>query len=259
MPKQTAYKIRPELVGVSPLATESPHPKSVGPDRTAEVYGIMVHTTGSGIVEQARKQKQKALEHAVEYYERPDSFWSHYVVGYDGMIINISDEREKAQHCGFDAEERAAYLGGTWINKLPATAFAAWSNRWRGVACPAHLFPGVSPNNVYVGIELLPLVGERPTDWGSRGPDAILYTKAQHDAVVQLSRDIANRWGFANKLGWWRSGRLVGHEDVNPLTRSDKGGGWDPGFLRVAPRFDWGYVRGQLEGRQLTLPISSVA
>ncbi len=29
---------------------------------------------------------------------------------------------------------------------------------------------------------------------------------------------------------------------MNTLTRSDRGGGWDPGALRASPNFHWGYV-----------------
>jgi N-acetyl-anhydromuramyl-L-alanine amidase AmpD len=65
------------------------------------------------------------------------------------------------------------------------------------------------------------------------------YTTAQHDATAALASDIAARWGLPDK--WHTSGRLATHEDISPLTRSHKGGGWDPGVLRGSPWFDWHY------------------
>ncbi len=32
---------------------------------------------------------------------------------------------------------------------------------------------------------------------------------------------------------------LPGHEDVAPLKRWNRGGGWDPGAIRLHPRFSW--------------------
>jgi outer membrane protein OmpA-like peptidoglycan-associated protein len=50
----------------------------------------------------------------------------------------------------------------------------------------------------------------------------------------------------------------LGHEDLSPITRSVRRGGWDPGFLRDAPFFDWNYVYEQIEqlveGTALTSP-----
>jgi hypothetical protein len=35
---------------------------------------------------------------------------------------------------------------------------------------------------------------------------------------------------------------LVCHEDLSPLKRWDKGGGWDVGVLRAVPRLGWDEV-----------------
>lgn len=67
------------------------------------------------------------------------------------------------------------------------------------------------------------------------------FTTAQHNAVAALGKDLAARHGWP--ADWHKTGRLVGHEDVDPLNRSDKIGGWDPGWLRSRPYFDFAYVR----------------
>ena len=41
--------------------------------------------------------------------------------------------------------------------------------------------------------------------------------------------------------------RLLGHEDLTPISRHDKKGGWDPGGLREVPYFDWEHVYRTIE------------
>ena len=226
------------MITRSPLATLVPNPRDVA-DRTEPVFGLVVHTTGSGIVEQAIKLLAQPLEHAVAYYMKPDSYFAHYVIGWDGHIVQIADEKERAPHVGF--AERAKYLDGSWEKALPFDLVALWQRRWPGYKSPAHLFPGPSVNNVYVGCELLPLPKKDPV-YG-------LYTLEQHQAVVMLAVDIGERWGLPDR--WWRTSRLLGHEDLNPLTRSTKKppAGWDPGGLRADPWFQWSVVLGLLDSR----------
>jgi N-acetyl-anhydromuramyl-L-alanine amidase AmpD len=74
------------------------------------------------------------------------------------------------------------------------------------------------------------------------------FTKAQHETIARLAWDIAHRNAWPSNERWWRSPRLLGHEDITPLSRHDKNGGWDPGALREKPFFDWKYVYDYLEG-----------
>jgi hypothetical protein len=71
------------------------------------------------------------------------------------------------------------------------------------------------------------------------------FTRAQHETIARLAWDIAQRHGWPAGA-WWRTARLVGHEDLTPLSRHDANGGWDPGGLRDAPYFDWQFVYDQL-------------
>ncbi len=59
-----------------------------------------------------------------------------------------------------------------------------------------------------------------------------------------LCADIGKRHGFPD--GWQHTSRLVGHEDVDILERMDSHGGWDPGYLRAQPYFDFRYVRNRI-------------
>ncbi len=64
----------------------------------------------------------------------------------------------------------------------------------------------------------------------------LLYLLA---AAEPLAVDVATRNGFAGEPGWSQTGRLVGHEDLTPVSRHNRAGGWNPGALRGMPRFGW--------------------
>ena len=228
-------------VGQSELATaQVDHERDVQ-DRTISVYGVAIHCTGSSIVDKALKEGADCLEYAIAYYLRPDSYFAHYVIGFDGTIAQIADEHERAMHIGLLAADRSAYLGGTWKARLPRAFVDAWVARWPAQKSPSHLYPGPSPNNAYVGIELLVWNDRCP---GSPHGAGLRYTTAQHDAAAVLASDIAGRWQLP--AGWQDTGRLACHEDISPLTRTNKAGGWDPGVLRAPPWFNWDYFVGRL-------------
>lgn len=229
------------VTGLSPVARQAPKLKG-GPRRTIPVYGLVTHTTGSSLPTKALESGTDPLQAAIEYYLRPDSNWSQYVCGYGGELVQLSDEHVRASHVGF-ATERAAYLSGAWTAKLPRALVTRWRARWPQHKSPAHLFPGPSVNDAYAGLELVPIVkgcGAKPLSAGLK------YTAAQHDAVAALARDMASRWRWP--AGWWLTGRLCGHEDVNPITRHTGAGGWDPGQLRAKPWIDWDYIVDRIAG-----------
>jgi N-acetyl-anhydromuramyl-L-alanine amidase AmpD len=227
-------------LGLSSLAMPIDNLKAASP-RSGGVYGIAVHQTGESIVEEAIKKGVDPLQHAIAYYDSPGAYYAHYVVGHDGTIAQITDEGLKAPHIGFLREDHDAFLDGSWASRLPDALVTRWRARWPDFKSPADLFPGPSPNDVYVGVEMLPLSG----DLSSRAswlPTA-RFTEAQHRAVKALALDIAARWGLPEE--WWTGGRLVGHEDVNPLERhtTDPAACWDPGYLRDEPWFDFDWLR----------------
>lgn len=205
------------------------------PMRKRKPMGLCVHTTGGGIVEQAHRLKRPLLKHCAEFYLDIDNYGPHYVVGYDGSLIQVVDEMRIAMHVGLKAEERELLESGEWRGPVKASALwdAYWKSPGQGIMNPLDICGGRSPNDAYIGIEMPPL--EKPD------PDGLWFTIDQHDSVAQLAVDIFARHGLLPQRE-----RIVGHEDVQPLSRWDKGGGWDPGGLRPQPRFDWPYVLHQL-------------
>jgi len=236
------YPIRPDVDGTSELATAQVERMRDVADRSIPVFGIAVHCTGSGIVTKALAHGADPFEYALAYYLRPESYFAHYLIDFDGTIAQIADEHERAPHIGLTALDRDAYLSGRWKNRLPRAYVSAWTARWAGYASPSHLYPGRSPNNAYVGMEMLVWqhgCAGKPRTAGAK------YTTAQHDAAAALAADIARRWELP--AAWRRSGRLACHEDITPLTRTSNGQGWDPGVVRAAsPWFDWDYFVGRV-------------
>ena len=240
------YKIRPEVKGSSELAVPVHGGFKVWPERSRHVFGVVAHTTGNCQAE-ADRAKTSRLEWVLGYYQDPDSYGPHYVIDLDGAIYQVSDEHEKAAHVGFGEAHRQLFLSGKWRSMLAPVTVNRWLERW-SLPSPAHLFPGPSVNDVYIGVEMLPIE-----------PDPVMglrYTGAQHKSLAMLCADIAERWGFP--MGWWNTGRLVGHEDVNPFDRSNKGGGWDPGALRKTPWFDWVWVKTEIAKREFEALVGRI-
>lgn len=193
--------------------------------RTAPIFGLCVHTMGTDPWDVAKRLKIDPFEWVVSYYARPDAYGPHYAINRDGTIIQISSEEEKAAHVGLTAKQREMYLSGAWEKTHPRV-FARWKENWlhHNHKSPSHLYPGPSPNNVYIGVELLP-----DKEYG------VFFTDEQYKALRALWIDIRLRHGLVA----FQKERFLGHEDLNPLDRWSEGGGWDPGALREKPFFDW--------------------
>lgn len=220
--------------------------------KRAAVFGLCLHTTGSGILARARKTGQSPVDVALAWYKRSQGEtgrngengypWGGpgYLIGHHGEIHQLADDDILTNHAG--GPYRAEYLSGAWTSLCSAETVRRWRAQWPGVKSPQHLYPSTTPNADYVGCEMI------PTGPGQGTPMApgLRFTLAQHDAAILLGRDLAARHGWPT--GWQRMPRLLGHEDVQPVApkpfgRSDAGGGWDPGALREKPYFDFEYVR----------------
>lgn len=219
-----------------------------GLQRTA--WGYLIHTTGGGVLDKAKAQGKKPLDVALAYYFASQAGangyrWGgpHYVCDHDGTLYQVAPDDVKTAHCGGRSEKypngtRSLYIDGNWITKIPAAVVALWRKRWPNAKHPYALFPSRDPNTDYVGLEMIPVgngFGGEPMRKGLR------FTKAQHDAAIMLGRDLGMRHEWPD--GWQNTGRLVGHEDVDILNRSDSLGGWDPGACRPDPYFDFDMVR----------------
>lgn len=192
------------------------------PNRTEPVYGFCYHTMGRTIVAKALKLGIDPLEYAHSYYTRPNTYSAHYV-GRHGVTLQCSYEEDKCMHVGLTAAERNLFLSGKWKDKVAPVTYALWILQWgKFYKSPSHLYPGKSPNNVYVGYEMAP------------EPDAT-YTIETLEAMCHQAHKTAKMHGFFEKDWFIRSGRFVSHEDINPINRSNKLGGWDVGHLRAKP------------------------
>ena len=220
-------------------------------NRTAPVFGLVVHTTGSGAPNAAAKEGISVLEWCCSRYSR--TYGCHYVNGHKGaaggQLILVGTEEEKPHTVGM-SEQNASIRAGRWKKDLSASTLKHWEKHWGDEYDNANdLFPGNSANNVYIGMEMPPT-----TWWDTKKKKTIVsakpmreglkFTRAQHDTVILTSIDIAERHKLPD--GWWTTPRLVGHEALSPISRSQKSGGWDPGWLRAKPYFDFGYVRDEI-------------
>lgn len=247
--------------GFSPLAipAETPWDAQDRPvDWQGAVYGLVVHTTGSGLPESARQRGIYHAERAVQHYSQSHS--CHYVNGWAGRaggdLIQMADEREQAIGVGMSSEDptkdqRRSVESGNWEGDLPDVVLQHWRARWPDKANPLDLLPGTqTANSCYIHVECVPCVyhfdGPLVTD-AEPLHEGLRFTQAQFDTIAELAYDIATRNGWPMDEQWWRTPRLLGHEDLTPIARHDPKGGWDPGALRDQPYFDWDYVFAKLE------------
>lgn len=202
-------------------------------------YGIMVHTTGIGPCDKALREGTDVLTAALKIYESMGPVGPHYVISPLGAISNLTPPSEKAHHCKVSADQRRSFLDGEWENMAPKWLVRDWKERFPGVKSPQHLYPSRTPNDDYIGIELIPCgtwvdgrgswkpVFGRPMLTGGR------YTTSQYVQLARLCLHLEEEHGIDVDL----PGRLVGHSDINPLTRP----GWDPGFYKGY--FNWNVLR----------------
>lgn len=217
-----------------------------------KVYGLVVHTTGGGLPASAKDKRIYHTVRAVDYYSQ--SHGCHYVNGWRGVaggdLLQVANEREQANGVGV-GDQRRSIDQGRFKKDLPAAVLAQWRARWPRVEHPLRLLPGTrTANSCYVHVECVPCVFQHNkrlvTDATPMRP-GLRFTQAQHEAVALLVCDIARRNGWPLQEKWWRTPRLLGHEDLTPYNRHDKVGGWDPGGMRATPYFDWDFVYTMIE------------
>lgn len=227
----------------SPLATRASKPRDV--KNRARPLGVLVHTTGSGIVDAAKRAKTDPLEVATSFYCSKENNFAHYLIGWDGTIIQIAAETEKAWQAAWEPWEEQAYKDKTWsrkwakdykdqVTEVPPTFYKSWFSRWPKFKSPVELLeriggPRTTPNSAFIGIELL---------------DKKPFTLEQYDSLAKLAIDIGIRWyipftydGIQDLPPFTATlptPFMCGHEDVCPARRYKKrsketGIGWDPG------------------------------
>jgi len=222
--------------------------------RSVPLYGVTLHTTGSGILDKdLQKTAQGTLQKAMDYYASTGG--PHYVVGWDGRIgAVVQDENMRGAHAGIAAAEQSAYYGNTWRQKVSPTGAALWDKRWPGRRSPADLLPNGNLSNVndyWLGIEMIPITYDAKYYFAEPAFPGSRFTKAQLDAAKKLSDDIARRHGFPS--GWKSTPRFLGHSDLNPIERDTPAQPlWDP------PPADLAYVKAD-SGFKIALALAATA
>jgi N-acetylmuramoyl-L-alanine amidase-like protein len=233
---------------LSPLAKIPSQQFTTGQIRPGPPWGVAFHTTGSELPTTAKGLLLDPLLYGVQEYMTIKG--PTYLIGWDGTIAaTAQDENIRTWHIGVEANELQPLLTGAWRQLVsPATA-AAWDRKHGAGKNPISadgttakaLIPGTDPNNLLVGVEMIPVTPDGKTYWADPMRPGLRFTRAQHDAAARLAQDLASRYGWPSG---WQNTRVFGHEDINPLRRSDSGGGWDPGDLRADPYIDFAYIRG---------------
>lgn len=221
----------------------SSHPlPSHGPRKP---FGVMLHTTGDGVPARAYSDEIDPLEAGRLIYgtmkEGP-----HYCISPDGSIDRYREPDQVAYHCGVSALDRRDFLSGHWEAKVPRDLVSWWKARWPGVLNPSHLYPSTSANLDYIGIELIPcgtyLKGNggswKPVFGKPIGGAKGRFTGAQYVASALLSLQLSVDYSIMLR----KTGRVVEHSDINPITRP----GWDIGGF--AGFWDWNTWWGVLDG-----------
>lgn len=213
--------------------------------RDKPLYGVMLHTTGSGLPKKVAKTPEATLRAGVNIYTR--SGGPHYVIGWDGRIVaTVADERIRGAHAGIESSSsRSAYQSGNWKHLVSKPGVQLWERRWPGKGGPIDLIPTRDLNDIndfWIGIEMIPVTPGGGVFWAQPAFNGARFTRAQHESARALTHDIARRHGFPS--GWADKNltRLVGHSDINPIDRDSAVLPlWDPGYH--AGQFDMEMVR----------------
>ena len=237
--------------GLPELATGFVERKRDVADRAIPVYGVAVHCTGSGLITKALAHGADCLEYAIAYYLRPYLYFAHYVVGFDGTIAQIADEHDHAMHIGLPADDARPTCSAPG-RKAPRQVRRRLDGALAEVQVAVAPLPGEVAERRLRRARAAALAGRLSRDAARPGAR---YTTAQHDATAALVRDVATRWELPD--GWERTGRLACHEDISPLTRTNKVGGWDPGVVRAPTWFDWDYFVAQIDPPERRHPLTA--
>jgi N-acetylmuramoyl-L-alanine amidase len=210
---------------------------------------VVIHVTGTDSLSSVKKT-----------FLASNSVSAHYLITKEGDLFQFAPDSSRAWHAGIDSNARLLYKKGasnwkrylkflSWYKAYPKDAIfvdgdlntvwnktesafvaradgQAWPEyeyfdaRWPEEDLPINFATDPDPNNYSIGIETL--------GFGSKNRDPLAYTDAMYKTLQSVVVDISEKYSIPMKKG-----RIVGHEDINPLGRF----GWDP-----APGFDWSVV-----------------
>ncbi len=200
----------------------------------ATISGIVIHTTGGGVIRRWKRQKARFREHspfdtAVRIYTRIMKASGHYVVGQEGQIVQLVPEHLAAWHVG---SRKVNHYRRNWMRPK----YQWWAEKWSGYDSPLELADGKlwqpyhedapvhwrtrwrarhgSCNSNTIGIEVVPPNHDPRSAWSD----------ACWTSLTRLILDI----GYRTALPIERQ-RIVSHSDVHPIARTTRTGHpWDP-------------------------------
>ena len=178
----------------------------------SKINSIIIHTTGYGAglkrINDASAGDLGAVGSA--YAKRMAGvlkYKGHFLIDHVGIIYHFIPLDEVAWHTGSSKRKKlkASKPHGWWVL------------RWKDLKVPTQLpsWKENSPNRVSVGIDLL-----------AHGTGAIVegYTDAQYKSLAKLINALCTDFSIPRKREC-----IVGHEDVDPISRGNRSRGWDPG------------------------------
>ncbi len=183
------------------------------------VNSIVIHTTGYGVglqrIVKYQRHKENGLKIIGETYAHRMAnilkYKGHFLIDHTGETWQFLDVKDIAWHSG--SKQR---------KKLKSNEpFKWWSDRWKGVVNKPTDLPSWihSPNVNSIGIDLLAHGNGEITEG---------YTDEQYKSLARLIFCLCEDYSIPYEREY-----ILGHEDIDPISRGSERGGWDPG------RFDW--------------------
>jgi hypothetical protein len=228
-------------------------------DRTKAAWGLCLHAAGSTITCNALDKGRDPNAFVAEFYARPNNQFPHDIVIWDhwnaSPSVGIAAEFDPVTP---DVVQSAHWQDRSWAQGLGRTAiqiyqradwdqyvkhpeegyidtderqarYEWWLEKHGFDKNPLDLYPGRDPNQVLLSMEMVVPV-ERKNRGGYR---RARFTDRQHDVAAFRAAQMAHAFDWP--LDEVRQ-RMLGHEDVHPVTRTSRKGPWDPG---AGTWFDW--------------------
>lgn len=184
--------------------------------RREQTRRIIYHTTGRNLARLAARSGHtpgmRAFDEAALAWYRSSGhpYFGCYLVGTSGVVFELAPPDTWCQHAASLTEQEATSPPPAW-----------WARRWPGLGHPiGGLLQGSRHiNATSLGVDLLPFPDAHLPD---------LHGQATLQAAAQLGRSLAGRYGLTTGPQ-----HHLGHEDVDPWSRSNAAGPWDPGWRRA--------------------------
>lgn len=219
-----------------------------------EIERIVIHHTGVGVLGRFQREKDRRgwkqpIESAIHIYTRIMCSSGHYVVDYDGSIIQCVPDDYCAWQAGYGGERRRKRLID-WYRKLRFNRrvpngtprwfswrrgrYRWWADKWHvpyGLDSPVDWFPTLDVNRETIGIELLSVPGRDPF------PGSQIHGGKGGIGLTGLVQVLANSYGIPiDRM------HILTHSDAVPTARTTKSGQpYDPppSKLSLEDVFGW--------------------